>query len=493
MAHIYFYLAPSSQPAYRPSYPLIAFSILLSVITLIRVWLNSQRGFDGEQISATIKLELTNVVGAANSNELDHNFAYALPGRGSGSRFPGFSDNMHADIPFYESDSVSAILPVSNRSLKNLWRHMDTLVSERSSVSAVILVCATELVPFAVDMLDTGNHATYLDISYYPWEEGLDENSAVLAAVAQVSTEYLLVLSSDGLDGLHTGLQEQILSHPLFVDMPVGFCGGSTINSSTHATCVVPKPESQSSSFLLPPMIIPSSLIYSLNTTFSARHDIWPALGNAISPSGHGGVVQENVDDTLEEWCHSQCRKYGLAVGDDNIFEKCSLKEDIPGSVAASPMTNSPQSYSLGIILPTLEDLKHFSSAACAFIKRDISTRVLILSKETNHNIAPDSSFPWFHDQLTSNICQISYSALYSPKNEFANAEPVNHWISSINDSLSAIIYGAQDDILSELDVVLQKQQELGAAVIKIPRSDIPFCDWIGSLSLAELRRSCFQ
>ncbi|THH10740.1 hypothetical protein EW145_g1127 [Phellinidium pouzarii] len=401
--------------------------------------------------------------------------------------FIGVSDLF--DLSSFDSGSLTAILPVTRKSVDRIQQIVEPLMSEQSHVSAITIVCPLELVSILDMVLHRGHMDVFLDISVFIWSEGLSEGAAVLGAASDLVTEYSLIMDSGGLSSLDEDSKDKLVSHPFLLDLPTGFCGGQLNEVSNHATCVLPHSEPQSASFLVPPFVIPSQLVRGFNSSTAQDSHFWRDFGKTfIHKDGVGAFIQETEKSAAKIWCQTQCQKTGLAIDGLNL-EHCSTI--IENTDAAENWVFDTALSSLAVILPALKDLDNFSPAVCGLIQRGYDVNVLILSYSLDQTILHDSSFPWLQDHLISSVCEISYSALHPSLNDYANAEAVRFWLQSANESMSVIVYGApgiSHARLSAFEVELERQGMLGATIIKIPQDDLRFCDWIGSLSLAELR-----
>ena len=393
--------------------------------------------------------------------------------------------------PFLDSGSMTAIVPATEDSLEEVYEAIDVLVSDESSLSAIIIVCPEPIVPGLLAALSERHQDAFLDLTIALWPEGLGEGSALANAASGVLTEYALIIDSASLDHLHEDLHEHILSHPLLLSVPTGPCGGNFTSVDGQPICVVPGAEPRSASFLFPPFIVPSSLIRGLNATAVGDADFWAKFGETmIDVTGAGALVPESSGASDVDWCRSLCRTAGL-VTDDSSTDQCGTPISLEKNYRSRSDPGPSHSSSLAIILPTLRDLEAFSSVACRFSEGGYNAHVLIMSQDLDLASSHESSFPWLHDHFISSVCNISYSALHISSNHFANAEAVNFWLESANETMSVILYGKGGlDRASELPFasVLESQSSMGVSVIQIPQADIPYCDWIASLSLQELR-----
>ncbi|KAI5124197.1 hypothetical protein M0805_005048 [Coniferiporia weirii] len=396
------------------------------------------------------------------------------------------------DLPSFDSDSLTAILPVTKYSTDRIQHIIATLVSEQSHVSAIGLVCSLEALPSVDAAIRGGQLDAFLDVSVSIWPEGLGEGAAVMGAAAEGTTEYTLIMDSEGLEKLDEGSQEHLLSQPFLLDLPTGFCGGRLTEAPNRAVCILPHSESQTASFLVPPFVLPSYLFRGFNSSAGHDTDFWSDFGRIfIGTDGAGAFVQETEKNSDISWCRKQCQKMGLVL-DNQALDDCPTTTTNDSETPDDRKADPNHSTSLAVILPTLDDLGHFSSAVCRFIQQGYETHVLILSYGPHRTVSRDSPFPWLHDQLVSGVCEIPFSALHSSLNDYANAEAAGFWLQSAGVPMSVVVYGTTGTPFtstSAFEVELGRQSLLGTTVIKIPRDDLPFCDWIGTLSLTELRR----
>lgn len=370
--------------------------------------------------------------------------------------------------------TVTAVLPVTIGNIGNLHNITQPLISEDSSVAAIIFVCHAELLS-ALNAIYLGESATsFLDISVSIWPEGFQEDKAVISAATGTRTDYILLLSSSGMVGLDSKMQMRLLSHPVLLDLPVGVCG-VVDNEGRASRCVSPTAEPQPVSFLVPPMVLPAAILKGYNATADTSYNPWKELANALTSDNNiGGYVQQG-DSHISSWCSIHC---------ESIKGSLSVSQGIHSTSATE---TSFVSSSIAIILPTVQNLEDFSNAACRLLRNGIRMHVLILSHNAHHFSQRNSSYPWLHDNLISRRCQIPYSALHESHNEFANAEAASYWLDASKVSHSSILIGISSKQLSALDVDLERRRMGGTTIIKIPIHDLPFTDWIGSLTEMEL------
>ena len=399
---------------------------------------------------------------------------------------PAFLEVM--DIPYYDAGTVTAIIPVTVTSVKRLRKLLQPLLSDESSVSAITLIYSPEVSEHVDIVIRDEKLKSLLDISSIIRMDSRDEGLDIISAACQSLTEYVLIMDEDGLSGLHEETQSGMLSH-LLADIPMGYCGGNFRLQNSVSSCLLPLVEPQSASFLLPPFVVPTALIRGFNTSSTLESNFWENFGRSlVRNEGVGVSIQESRHNSDRVWCFTQCQKSGV-ITDDSFLGQCEAEAGL--NTSPGQQLKPENSTSLAIILPNRNDLNKFSSVACRLLQSGYNTHVLILSHDSDHIPSHDSSFPWLHEQLTSNVCKLSYSILHTSSNNFANTEAVDYWIKTANESMSVIIIGKKDIYQYSQDpfnAVLKRYAALGTTVIEIPQQDLPYCDWIGSLTLAELR-----
>ncbi|EJD07400.1 uncharacterized protein FOMMEDRAFT_24784 [Fomitiporia mediterranea MF3/22] len=372
--------------------------------------------------------------------------------------------------------------------LVRLQQTVEPLMSDQSSISAITIVCPADTFSALQTFLHGGSMDTFLDINIALWPEGLEEAQALMHAAAQVSTEYALIIDNEGFGDLHEESRDHLLSHPFLLDVPSGFCGANLTKARDYVVCAAPHVEPGSAFFLFPPFVIPSPLIRGFNPSTIDNGTFWSDFGRTVlHANGIGVVVRESEKTSDKDWCHVQCLKHH-AIDEPTLAQCLTLPES---SEASEEMNDLAHSSSLAVVLQTLKDLREFSNVVCRFMENGYNVHVLILSHDTDHVIPHDGAFPWFHEHLVSDVCGISFSALHSSSNIFANAEALNFWLKSANESMSIIFYGLtglEDASQYSFKAELERQSASGVMVIRLPHSDLPYCDWIASLTLEELR-----
>lgn len=396
------------------------------------------------------------------------------------------------DVMQIERGSLAAVLPVTNDNIDKIIGLLDLVFSDYSQISTIGLICKTELLSTLQALLATSTHNAYMDVFSATWREDISEGAAVMEVASKLTTEYVLIMGNEGLTALDQASQRRFLTTPLLLDTISGLCGGQHTGSinSKQTSCVYPDVHQQNASFLLPPFVLPSYLLHGSNFTDAPGPGIWAELGLTLQKgSNFETVVEETNHDADRIWCKKQCLRTGLLI-DHLELDECLAQPK--SSRVDDTFLDADKSNSLAIILPTVEDLSTFAPAACQLAKKASSLHVLILSPMADETRYQDHSFPWLHDHLSSTICEISYSALHSSENGHANAEAVSFWLRSAKETMSTIIYSISDHHNPIFEAELENHSIHGTNIIRIPLTSLPFCDWIGSLSIAELRRELY-
>lgn len=393
-------------------------------------------------------------------------------------------------VDFLESGSVAAILPVTETTLPSLRQILDPLLQDHSSISEVTLLCRLELFPPISKMLRDGRLDMDVDIQVVVWPSDLGEGQATIRAVSSLTSEYVLVLESNGLSALHEEARDLFVTQPFLLDMPTGLCGASFLQESNHTLCVKPFADPKPVSFALPPFFMPTSSLKGFNTSVDGEINFWMQLGRGLlHADGIGAFIRRSDKSHDRVWCHDLCQKLSISTEEPALQQCPSIQDDATQSDDRSNLANST---TIAIIMPTLGDLNQISSTICAFIHKGLNLRVLVLSEAAVPSSTHEKPFPWIQDHFISGDCELLFSTLHLSSNSYANAEAVDFWLGSQNETASVIVYVHEvqerfNSAASMISQAIDMHREKGVTVIKIPQNDLSSCDWMGTLSIAEL------
>ena len=392
-------------------------------------------------------------------------------------------------VDFLESGSVSAVLPVTEATLPTLRRTLDPLLQDHSSISEITLLCPLELFPPISKMLRDGRLDMDVEIHVDVWPSGMDEGQATMRAASGLVSEYVLVLDSGGLSALHEEARDLFVTQPFLLDMPTGLCGASLVQASNHALCVKPFTDPKPVSFTLPPFFMPTSSLKGFNFSASDETNFWWQLGRGLlHADGVGAFIRKSDKSHDRVWCHELCQRLSIST-EEPAQQQCAAGQG--DTLESDSRMNLANSTTIAMVMPSMEDLNQFSSTICAFAQKDLTPHVLVLSDDAVPSSMHEKPFPWIQDRFVSSFCELSISTLHLSSNSYANAEAVDFWLDSTNETASVLVYGMDAGLSSKVSMITQvidTQRERGVTVIKIPQSDLSFCYWMGTLSLTELR-----
>ncbi|KAJ6581330.1 hypothetical protein B0H19DRAFT_1114751 [Mycena capillaripes] len=355
--------------------------------------------------------------------------------------------------PSVEAGSLTAVFPVTLTSLPTLRNTLSSLASPVSCASKVLVVCpevllsqARTAIRQAVRSVPAGSD-NHPDISLYPWPSE-PAASVLYAAATQVSTKWLLLLDDTGFSGLSNRALGTLLC-PVAADLPIGPRG--VIGSPGNWSCAPPSPETRPASYLLPPFVLPGSLVREI-------HEDWSDLGQAISQSRKdrlGGVVR-GFGDPDSNWCQDPPFRASTHAGQHDT---------IPFPQDAFSMDSYPDGLFV-FLLPNFNDLHLISQLVCRLHKSGYSIKILLYSE--SHTASG------MREAYSS--CHLQYNTM---RNTERNVYPMIHdWLDRLEREV--------DIIFTVREPATQPVRSDHAKIVRIPRDDLMHVDWMGSLSLTE-------
>jgi hypothetical protein len=407
-----------------------------------------------------------------------------LPERPPNLNLHGNSDAISFDLkhaPLIPVHSLTVVLPLTSQSLPFLPDILLPLLKPSAYIFEIVIVCPPSIATKAritLRKIEQSN-SDHPDILLQILLGGLDQDSGVINAASLVSTEWVLFMNQHGLLQANNHFQTFLL-RPKVIPVPIGPRGFSV--SKGNISCLPPSEMPQRASYLYPPFVMPASLAIKLQ---SASEDPWAALGHHISESrfdGIGGIAVGILDPA---WC-SVSRRSSITPLHSFRWDSQLPNSDSTdsASLGQSDVLSPPSTFGMLVVfLPTLHDFQDFSSLACMLQKHNHDLKVFIYDelRSSNHE-----QLGWDHRHVFLDECRLTYSVDLS-RSSFS-AHPSER---TATDWLEA--HGRQPDIimgLSEEDhffglLALMYPNDL-SRFIRVPRSDLLYCGWMGSLSLAE-------
>lgn len=376
--------------------------------------------------------------------------------------------------------SLTVVFPLALQSLSFLDDILFPFLKPSPYILEIVIVCPVSIISearLALRRIHSSN-SDYPDLLLHSLVGGLDQDSGVINAASQVSTEWVLVMNQLGLSQTSNHSQALLL-HPPVIPVPMGPRG--VFISTNNVSCLLPSEVPQRASYLYPPFVMPASLAIKLQ---SASEDPWAALGHRISESrsdGLGGIAVGMIK-LDPAWC-SNLRHTVItpphSFGWDNQFSN----DDITNSALPAQPGGPPTFGMFVIFLPTLHDLRIFSSLACLLQKGNHDLKVFIYDELASL----DNKLGWDVRYISVEGCRLAYSVdlSRSPFSLRLSGRIATEWLETFSRPPD-IILGLSEEA-SFIELLAIRPNDL-SKLIRIPRSDLPYCDWMGSLSLTEWR-----
>jgi hypothetical protein len=414
----------------------------------------------------------------ANFKGFDHN-----------NDFCGFS-NLAFQLqraPLIPAHSLTVVFPLTLQSLPFLDDILLPLLKPSAYIFEIVIVCPVSIISearIALRRIDSSN-LDHPDVLLHTLVGGLDQDSGVINAASQVSTEWVLMMNQHGL--LHASNRSQaLLLHPPVIPVPIGPRGISV--STGNISCLLPSEIPQRASYLYPPFVMPASLAIKLQ---SASEDPWAALGYRIAESrsdGLGGIAV-GMADSYPAWC-SFLRRSDITpthpFGWDSQISNDEDNTDPDSAFLGQSDVPNPQPTfgTFAIFLPTVHDLRIFSSLACLLQKHNHDLKVFIYDELDNSN----NKLGWNDRHLVLEGCRLAYSVELnrSPFSHRLSGRIASEWLETFGRQPDIILGLSEETYFIGLLTIIHPKNLF--QLIRIPRSDLPYCGWMGSLSLTEWR-----
>ncbi|OCH84739.1 hypothetical protein OBBRIDRAFT_891607 [Obba rivulosa] len=230
---------------------------------------------------------------------------------------------------------------------------------------------------------------------------------------------------------------------------------------------------------------MPVSLIPETEALSDPIYGVWSKLGGMISHSrsDHLGGLVLGTEGLDNDWCLSTAfpeqpprlnsRPLGPRLSAHLDHRRPPALHRFP---AFSSQSTPPRlsSGTFALIFPQMEDLHHFSSAACRMQQAGYSVYTLLYAGSSERL-----------DHLGfSGECTLKFETMtWTQPN--SNAEfAISSWLEKLPHIVDIVILTGTSEYSLITRATLKKLAAV--PVIEIPRADLPFCDWMGSLTLLE-------
>jgi len=320
--------------------------------------------------------------------------------------------------------SLTAVLPVTEGALSNLNASLITLLHDTSSCLAEIIVFSPE--DIAPLIRQTLRRTLSLSIKHHH----PDITLRLLPANADTSRA-LLRITPD-----------------ISTEWIVVLDGHSVVSSRFLPKSFIPWDPSLS---LDAPLVLHKSLL--LQSTNVSRQSASALRGRTYFLASENGVA---VPNTLNAMSHS------------------------PKPPLSSGQAAKDASITFSVVLPTISDLKAVSTLLCKLQKFSNEIRILLFDE-----VSVGST-------LRAGKCALGYDVLTSPgvsNSGATDVEAILEWLTSFSDFPDIILSLKEaSQLCAFLETDVSKALLPDAFLIRIPRQDLPYTEWMASFTLPELR-----
>ncbi|KAG1728054.1 uncharacterized protein EDB91DRAFT_1228589 [Suillus paluster] len=373
--------------------------------------------------------------------------------------------------PPIESHSLTVVLPILPHHLEGLDVLLSPFLVPSDNIREVILICPQNTLSDArrvlKKILSYSGTVDHPNLSLLPYTSSSSHNSTLLSSASRVRTEWILLLDECGLKGLSSG-QRVYLLNPLSISLPVGPNG--FLRFPANASCIPATRDFESADYLVPPFVSPTHL-FPRTFPHLANSDPWLYFGVHVAKTHlemiGGLVLPSNINDLN----YYEQNPHPLSLERTQI-------ERSPKGIRSDDRTQKRPSHSASasghfvLVFPHLEDLHAFMPVACRLHSVGHTLSVLLYQASSS-----DAMY------CSSEDCTLHCSTLSHTTPTF------NHWLEFL-DILPDVVFAldVQDFLSVTLTMVLLHESFRETTLIRLPRTDLPYSDWIGSLTLRELR-----
>ena len=347
----------------------------------------------------------------------------------------------------YDPGALAAILPVTSSSFPRLSEKLSGL-SDIPHLSEVYLICPENITSVVRHRLRQTLHQIRnfgrTEFFVTLWRHDWTEAASILEVASNILSGVILILPQDALVGIDSTSRGILFSGSPLLPVPLGLRGSGIRCDARYQGFLAAR-------FVLPPLVLPSRLGVKNQSYFHLTS--WQELGAHFTRAGGvGGVVPPG---TLES---------------TGTCDDMDTLEMVTSDFANfNPPSNSSNAL-LVILAAERGDVAGLLALACEFKSRGTEVEVVAYGIPSDSDHRPDPA---------SEGCEVAITEVRRLRDPVVAQFPGH--------TLGVILTLVEYHFLPE--------SFLGAngteTVIRIPRSDLPHCDWIASLRLQELRSEC--
>ncbi len=382
------------------------------------------------------------------------------------------------------NSSTTVALPVTEKSARTLELTIIGLLEYQSTIQEVVMLCPELLLSMARSSIRNiiasyGETLSTL-LTLLPCSHTTCSADALIETVFHVSTDWTLFLEDSGLRQVNKNALSLLLNPPA-VTFPLGVKGfkfAFTMSESDahNETCLTPLASHRPADFLVPPFVLPGFTLSDVYALPDLNLDSWSALGRWVSeerPDMIGGVVINRdlaADGCFESYLEAQdSNRQRLSTRPIDHYHPRIFGPEPLSSIAS----NNKSHGHFGVFFPSRDDLAAFSQAACGLIAGGHHLDILLYS-EADH----DQAF------ISTDTCTLHY---HSTSSATTAVLIVSSWLSQSSGPFDVIISLIAEDLFTaSLILTAQDSEHASCTMVRLPREDLIYSDWMGALSLME-------
>lgn len=389
-----------------------------------------------------------------------------------------------ADPPSLELEppTVVAIISVTKHSLPDVVsRVLPHFLPLAGLLQEVILLCPDELSPAVRNRLrdalpDDGS--AHMEISVFTWLNGLEEGSALLYAARQVYADRVVVFDSDSVTTVSDDILNMLVA-PLMTPLPIGPRGFSI--TGDRVSCIEAGDEPQAAAFLVPPFSVATILVPPHDLSPDPVYDIWRVLGYHIARARFEGVGGVAVNRGVANWCSAVQHRPATSLDAGRGVQPTIKPHDGASEDSSRPLQDSacsPAKLSVFVFaFKSEQQLRSFAPVVCRLQHEGHMAHIATIAARAD---SAQTTRPKFIDIFD---CAIEFTEVHWTGLQLDN------WLATLSCSPAAVVTSELDPPISAaLARLVAEKYGPNITLVSLPDGDVPYCDWMGSLTAEEWR-----
>lgn len=415
--------------------------------------------------------------------------------------------------------SLTAILPVTSQSLSQLESTISLLHQDPGALTEIVVLAYEPILSLTRRALRTimttispnPDVLFPIEITLRTWKPMLTQAEASLRCMtySSGSADWVLVLDQHYLEEAGEEMRSMLMNPPN-VSFPLGMKGSGTgerevlsfaglrgfevepgkeeINREDSSDSKGPHPVS----FVVPPFVLPTRLLgdnkVRTTTIDSGNGDAhlgsWAAFGHWIS-----STRTDRIGGVTLGYGNPQNAKLGHRSQHEKDFTGDQSTRTSPAQASHS-QTHLPGVF--GMLMFSPDDLLRFAPVVCKLVNDGHRVDVLLFgqSKGQRRDMAHDidAGSRMFVDGTVSatDRCDIRYRSVVAQ--DSPPYMTVAGWFDGFEGSPDVLVASGEDSVVGDiLNMQLKERRwDKATTLIRLPRDDLPYSDWMGTLTLEE-------